>query len=674
MTTRRSLAGSAIGTGVIAVLVVASVNAGLRVPDVEYLRGYPRAARVDVHRPTSGFARLAGRFIAKVLGVHDAGSSIGSSSASPQRDRVRPASPVVSRVTVVHPFTNDRFADAYLVPSVPFTARTDTRPATREANEPSSCSGVGGTEWYRFSPTRDRVLFATTFGSDHATAIGVFSGDRLGALTPIGCHSSATGNAQVGFPGRAGQTYYFQVIGVAGGGNTVFNLDPLGRTDAVSVSSAGEHANDHSYAPAISANSRYVAFQSYADNLTPDSPGCARPAGVPALDVGCVAQVFVHDRVTHATTLASVSSSGAAGDGNSVNPSISSDGRYVAFQSSAASLGAGGNVQVFVRDRLTGVTERVSDAAGGSSWPSISADGRYVAFMAVTFDQGTANCSLAPPTPCTTQIYVRDRMTQTTTRVSRGPRGELASGESNGPAMSADGTTVAFRSRATNLVPQDTDGLQDLFVYELRTGKTELVSVSTAGVKGNDNSGNVSNVGRRGPGYVSADGRYVAFQSEATNLVADDTNGTSDFFVRDRKLGTTVRVNLSSSGAQGRPTALTPESTAGGVAISDDGRYVAFDSGLLYDRDDEDNHPLTVYVRDLARGVTVRVSVSSLGEPGNYHSMSPALSGGGEIVAFSSSADNLVANDRKGGCVALATAVNCSDIFVHEMTEYTRPA
>jgi hypothetical protein len=162
--------------------------------------------------------------------------------------------------------------------------------------------------------------------------------------------------------------------------------------------------------------------------------------------------------------------------------------------------------------------------------------------------------------------------------------------------------------------------------------------------------------------------------------VADDTNGASDFFVRDRRLGTTVRVSVTTSGAQGMPHAATPISTAGGVAISGDGRYVAFDSGLLYPGDEpilgalERPHPLMVYVRDTVRGVTVRVSVSSLGDPGDWHSMNPALSLGGDFVTFSSAAKNLVDKDTNVGCVAPAnTTDSCSDIFVHELTEYTRP-
>lgn len=681
----RSLAGSAFGVALAAFLVVASINAGLQVPDVEYVRGYPSAAALGVGRPAGGFAPLSHRFIANVLGVRP-GSAEGAPARVAPRGEVSVAGAAAApRVTVRHPFTNDAFARAYVVPAVPFTARTDTRSATREPNEPASCSGVGGTAWYRFTATRDRVLFATTFGSNHATSVAAFRGERMGALTQVDCHRSPTGNAQVGFPGRAGETYYFQVTGVAGGGDTVFNLDPLGRTERVSVSSTGEEGNNFSYWPAISGDGRFVAFHSSADNLTSDSPGCPLPAAVPALARGCISQVFVHDRTSRTTSLVSVSSAGEPGNANSQQAALSADGRYVAFQSSASNLGMEDGTHIYVRDRLAGTTEVVSADSGsrGNQRPSISANGRYVAFSARRFLPGLTddpNCiGGIPPPRCVDQIFVYDRVARTTTLASKGAGGEMGSGSSRGAAISADGSAVAFRSFATNLVPQDTDELQDMYVHDLRRGVTELISVSTSGIKGNAASGDVNDGGPaqgvKGIGYVSADGRYVAFQSEASNLVADDTNGASDFFVRDRVLRTTVRVNLSSSGEQGRArtslgTALT---TAGGIALSADGRYVAFDSGLLYGEDDG-ARSLSVYVRDLFRGVTVRVSVSSLGEPGDYHSMTPALSAGGEFVTFFSGASNLVEGDNNVGCVAPGnTATTCPDIFIHELGEYTRP-
>jgi Tol biopolymer transport system component len=682
----------------VGLLVVVSITAGLHVPETQYLSGYPSAAALVVGRPAGAFAPLSSRFIADVLGFETTGSPSAVRAAS--RDDVgRAAVPAPRRVSVSHPFTNDSFASAYPIPTVPFTARTDTRSATREANEPTSCSGVGGTSWYRFTATRDRALFATTFGSNHAAAVAVFSGDRLGALTQLGCHSSPAGDAQVGFPGRIGQTYYFQVTGVAGGGNTVFNLDPLGRTERVSVSSSGEQSNDYSYNPVISASGRFIAFQSLADNLTPDAPRCTRPGGVAQLRTGsCTIQVFVHDRSAHTTTLVSVSSGGRPGNDLSAVGAISGDGRFVAFQSYATNLGPSRRPagQIYVRDRLTGTTELVSESAavagaggsGTSSLPSMSADGRYVAFTSfaldLTAERPPAGECAGSGNPCRSQIYVRDRLTRKTVRASTGRSGEWGSGSSRGAAISADGGVVGFRSFATNLVAQDTDAMQDVFIRDLRRGITELISLSTTGQKGNADSGNVNDgppaAGYKGPGYVSADGRYVAFQSEATNLVVDDTNGASDFFVRDRSLGTTVRISVATSGAQGMPHAGTPISTAGGVAISSDGRYAAFDSGLLYPGEDpnhgvaERTHHQNVYVRDIVRGVTLRVSVSSLGEGGDWHSMNPALSATGEFVVFSSAAKNLVDKDTNVGCIAPAnTTDSCSDIFVHELTEYTRP-
>jgi Tol biopolymer transport system component len=688
----RAAGASAFATGVAALLVVASVAVALRVPDVQYLSGYPAATPVEVGRPKGGFAPLAGRFIAKVFGLHPSVSDDGR-TVGRRRDRSDGAVAVSTarepvRVTVRHPFVNDSFARAFVVAGAPFSAESDTRTATREAGEPASCSGVGGTAWYRYTATRDEGLLATTFGSDYAVALGVFVGDRLGSLVALGCGRSATGNAEVGLRATRGATYYFQITGIAGGGDLVFNLDVLGRTERVSVSSTGVQGDGLSYLPSVSGDGRFVAFNSSA-RLTPDTPPCPLPqqAGASAVATVCPVQVFVHDRRTRATSLASASSTGEAANGSSGAPAISADGRYIAFMSLATNLGAGadpladaapdqfGTWQVYVRDRETGVTELVSRSiagrpgGGGSASPAISADGRYVAFQ--SFAQNlTADapvpCGGPPRPPCLQQVYVRDRLTGMTALVSRSVSGGRGDGSSTRAAISADGRTVAFRSFAPDLVPGDTNGHGDMFARDVVAGTTELISVSSSGERGNADSGGVES----GSGYLSADGSRVAFASDATNLVDGDTNAATDFFVRDRRRGTTTRVSVSSAGSQGVRNPLpTPRTTSDGVAISGDGRYVAFDTALLFD--DDDPAPLQIYVRDLVRGVTLRVSVSSLGEPGNDHSMDPALGASGAVVAFSSSAGNLVRNDTNTGCVAPTnTTDNCSDIFVHDLAAY----
>jgi Tol biopolymer transport system component len=227
------------------------------------------------------------------------------------------------------------------------------------------------------------------------------------------------------------------------------------------------------------------------------------------------------------TTRVSVASDGTQGDGESYYPSISSEGRYVAFASDATTLVAGdtnGLTDIFVHDRRTGVTTRVSVASDGTqgnghSWhPSISSEGRYVAFASYASNlvDSDANGEW--------DIFVHDRQTGETTRVSVASDGSEGDKLSYGQSISPDGRYVAFASYATNLVAGDTNGKWDVFVHDRQTGETTRVSVDSEGSQGDGGSFFFS---------ISSDGRYVAFSSSATNLVADDTNDQNDVFVHD---------------------------------------------------------------------------------------------------------------------------------------------
>src|SRR5437773_6921896 len=192
-------------------------------------------------------------------------------------------------------------------------------------------------------------------------------------------------------------------------------------------------------------------------------------------------------------------------------------------------------------------TERVRVASGGtegndaSSGFALSADGRFVAF------QSDATNLVAGDTNGATDVFVHDRQTGMTERVSVASDGTQANNVSSYPALSADGRFVAFQSDATNLVAGDTTGATDVFVHDRQTGTTERVSVASGGgTQGTGNSG-----GFFAFPALSADGRLVAFQSDATNLVAGDTNGATDLFGHDRQAGTTERVSVPSGGRQG---------------------------------------------------------------------------------------------------------------------------
>lgn len=309
-------------------------------------------------------------------------------------------------------------------------------------------------------------------------------------------------------------------------------------TARISISSAGVQGNDYSELPAVSADGRYVAFHSLASTLVPG-------------DTNDTLDVFVHDRETGTTERVSVASDGTQGNGLSRYAAISADGRYVAFGSDATNLVPGDTnaaSDVFVRDRLAGTTERVSlSAVGtqgnmGSTRPSMSADGRYVAFesFADNLVPGDFNGDL--------DVFVRDRVAGTLELVSRSSSGVHGVFESWMSSISADGRYVAFESWAFNLVPGDTNGVVDVFVRDRFTATTTRVSVASGGTQGDDWS--------FAP-RISGDGRFILFASSATNLVTGDSNGAADTFVRDRVLGTTERVSVNSAGAQGDGTSAS---------------------------------------------------------------------------------------------------------------------
>ena len=344
------------------------------------------------------------------------------------------------------------------------------------------------------------------------------------------------------------------------------------KTKRISLSSTGAQGDGDSRAASISADGRFVAFESSATNLVGN-------------DTNGKEDVFVRDRRTGKTRRFSVSSAGAQGDGDSRAPSISANGRFVAFRSAATNLVGGdtnASLDVFVGDRRTGKTKRVSVSSAGvqgnsfSESPSISADGRFVAF------ESAATNLVGNDSNGFRDVFVRDRRGGRTKRVSVSSAGAEGNNESRQASISADGRFVAFRSDATNLVGNDTNGFRDVFVHNLERGKTKRVSVSSAGAQGKGDSS--------APSPMSADGRFVAFDSAATNLVGGDTNGFSDVFVRDRRTGKTRRFSVSSTGAQGNGDSFAP-------SISADGRFLAFESSASTLVGGDNNGALDVFVR-----------------------------------------------------------------------------
>ena len=408
-----------------------------------------------------------------------------------------------------------------------------------------------------------------------------------------------------------------------------------GATSRVSVASDVAQGDGTSGVARISADGRYVVFSSQARNLVSG-------------DTNGVYDIFVHDREMGETTRVSVTSGGGQGDGPSFVASISADGRYVAFRSMARNLVVGdtnNQDDVFLHDRDTQETIRISVGPGGvegngpSIKPAISADGKYVAF------ESWATNLVIDDNNGQEDVFLYNRQTRQITRVSVAPGGAEANDESDLPAISGDGRYVAFASEASNLVIGDTnnvcdtdgdgvftDNCPDVFVYDRDTGQIQRVSVGTGGTQSN---------GWSAASSPSADGRYVAFESQADNLVLGDTNGVYDIFVRDRHTSQTWRVSVDSSGGEGNGESVSP-------AISADGRFVAFVSRADNLVVGDTNGTSDVFVHDRQTGQTVRVSVASDGRQGNNSSGGPSLSADSRYVAFSSLANTLVSGDTNG--------------------------
>ena len=405
-----------------------------------------------------------------------------------------------------------------------------------------------------------------------------------------------------------------------------------GGTELVSTSSAGVQADGGSLFPKVSDDGRFVAFASTASNLVD-------------ADTNGAYDIFVRDRQERVTTRVSMASDGGEGNERSCcGISISGDGRYVAFDSLSSNLvpaDANQTWDVFVHDRQTGSTTRVSVASDGSEGnlfsfdPSISSDGRFVAF------HSWASNLVSGDTNDVQDVFVHDRQTGTTTRASVASDGTQADGFSSDAVISADGRYVAYNSSAPNLVAGDTNGELDVFVLDRETGGTTRASVATDGSQGSSASF---------ASTISGDGRYVAFDSNSDTLAAGDTNGVVDVFVHDRETGVTERVSLAADGREGNDQSFLG-------AVTADGRYVAFFSRAsnLVGRDT--NESGDVFLRDRQGSTTTVVSVFVRPVLGNAESSGPSISADGRYVGFWSGATNLVAERDTN---------DTSDAFLHD--------
>jgi CSLREA domain-containing protein len=395
-------------------------------------------------------------------------------------------------------------------------------------------------------------------------------------------------------------------------------LSQSGTTERVSISSAGVESNGFSNDAAVSGDGSVVAFHSDASNLV-------------AGDTNGRFDIFVRDRPGTTTTRASVTQDGGESGLTSASPAVSGDGRYVAFVAAGPLIPTDTNnlADIYVRDRTSGSIERVSVSNSGTQAtglsaekPSISDDGSKVAFASA------ATNLVAGDTNGQVDVFVRDRTAGTTRRVSVATGGTQATGSSGFPALSGDGRFVAYQSSADNLVALDTNGRDDIFVHSIADNATERVSVSTLGTQASSQSQGAA---------MNEDGSVVVFAT-ASALVSEDTNEQNDIYLRNRSTSTTERVSVGAGGAQAN-------SGSTGASVSGSGNLVAFDSVATNLVADDGNGRQDIFVRDRSASTTTLASVSSSGVQGDGNSHKATISADGSAVVFSSAATNLVAGD-----------------------------
>ena len=390
----------------------------------------------------------------------------------------------------------------------------------------------------------------------------------------------------------------------------------------VSVSSDERQANGESWGPApVTAGARFVAFTSRASNLVGG-------------DTNHRSDVFLRSRRSGTTVRVSVGPRGRQAKGNSSGAALSDDGRYVAFDSYAPNLVAGdtnGRTDVFVRDLRRGTTERVSVDSRGrqgdqpSRLDAMSADGRYVVFS-------SASGQLVPgDTNGRFDVFLRDRVARTTTRVSVSSSGAEGDRDSYDGDVSADGRRVVFTSWSPTLVHGDTNGESDVFLRDLATGTTTLVSTGQGGEPASSWSDS---------GQLSADGRRVSFVSAGRNLVPRDTNRQADAFVRDLRTGTTRRVSVGPGGREANGMTTS-------AAISSDGTVVVF-STLATNLARRPTRHVQDFVREIDRRRTRLVSRTDQGAVAADDCFTPSVSPHGHYVTFFSRAEDLVRGDTSG--------------------------
>lgn len=371
----------------------------------------------------------------------------------------------------------------------------------------------------------------------------------------------------------------------------------------------------------LSANGRLVAFSSWASLVPGDTDGYD--------------EIYLRDRTKGTTTRVSIALDGTPPDGQSFDPSLSPKGRFLVFTSNATNLvpgDANGVNDVFLRDLKKGTLERLAPAIGDAEpdgfcySPRVTDNGQFVVFSSL------ATNLVAGDTNGEEDVFLHDRKTGTTERISVSSSGAQAPDGGIDPSVSANGRWVVFSSLSSGLVDGVGAGTWHVYLRDRLLGTTVLLDRNMEGEPANRRSAEP---------IITPSGKFVVFSSQASDLVEGDGNGTLgwDVFLYDAKLRTIRCLSVQPDGA------LPPAGQSYAPAISSSGRFVAFQSGAstLVEGDTNGNHD--IFLRDVKKGTTVRVSVDGAGGQVPGYSERPQVSSNGKVVVFESSATTLVPGD-----------------------------
>ncbi len=412
--------------------------------------------------------------------------------------------------------------------------------------------------------------------------------------------------------------------------------------ELASAGTGGIWGDGSSFHASLSADGRYVTFESWARNWAYDHPSSENWV-----------DIFVHDRQTNTTTKVSYGVGGQLTDHDSLDPVLSADGRYVAYISYATNLvpnDTNGDqwllegLDVFVYDMNTGGTQRVSLDYNGNQIDANSAgiitpDGRYILF--ISNGNHIAPDDVSNPNN-KTAMYLRDWHTGSVERITYATDGSSFPNDGiEHFAASYDGRYVVYSSDASNLVGGDTNGQMDIFLYDHMTGVTKRISRSQSGQQGN---------GRSAQPVITSDGQYVVFRSFADNLVPGDTNGESDVFLYTVATGEIERVSVTSSGGQANGESKDP-------SVCDNGRYLSYTSYASNIVPGDTNGVWDAFLYDVERGETIVVSKGTGGVWGNARAHRSSLAPGCGFITFASDATNIISGDNNGN----------RDIFIEEI-------